>query len=141
MFAYVVGLVLTAEAIPVVDIIRNDPRSPWYNKVQLPGEKQANHIIKQRPLADSMTYILKSRPSFRRKSPKELTNDIINYWNALNEIFPEAFEEPKEFTIQKTPGAYLLHMIYSHVYDLCEQTVDCSQKNETNSGKDVPKPR
>ncbi|HKZ93759.1 MAG TPA: DGQHR domain-containing protein [Candidatus Bathyarchaeia archaeon] len=121
--------VLTAEAIPVVDIIRNDPRSPWYNKVQLPSEKkQENHIIKQRPLTDSITYILKSRPSFRRKNPKELANDIANYWNALKEIFPEAFEDPKEFTIQRTPGAYSLHMIYSHVYDLCEQAGNCTQE-------------
>jgi len=121
--------VLTAEAIPVVDLLRADSRSPWYNRIQLPGEKkQANHIIKQRPLADSIAYILKSRPSFRRKSPKELTDDLTNYWNALKQIFPEAFEDPKDFTVQKTPGVYSLHMIYSYVYDLCEQAGDCSQR-------------
>lgn len=120
--------VLTAEAIPVVDIIRNDPRSPWYNKLQLPGEaKQPNHIIKQRPFADSITTILKTRPSFRRKNAKELANDLNNYWNALKEIFPEAFEEPNDFTLQKTPGIYSLHMVFSYVYDLCEQQADCSQ--------------
>jgi len=31
--------VLIAEAIPIVDLIRTDPSSPWYNQVQLPGEK------------------------------------------------------------------------------------------------------
>jgi DGQHR domain-containing protein len=121
--------VLTAEAIPIVDIIRNDPNSPWYNKVQLPGEKkQPNLIMKQRPFADSITNILKSRPSFRRENPKELAKILSDYWNALKEIFPEAFEDPADFTIQKTPGTYSLHMVFSQVYDLCEQGDDCSQR-------------
>ncbi len=121
--------VLTAEAIPIVDIIRSDSRSVWYNKVQLPGEKkQPHYIIKQRPLADSITYILKSRPSFRRMNPKELADNLITYWNALKEIFPEAFENPKEYTIQRTPGAYSLHMIYPHIYELCEQANDFSER-------------
>lgn len=121
--------VLTAEAIPIVDVIRNDSRSPWYNKVQLPGEKkQPNHIIKQRPFADSITYILKSSHKFRRMDPKQLADNLTNYWNALKEIFPEAFEDPKEFTIQRTPGTYSLHMIYPHIYDLCEQAGDFSQR-------------
>lgn len=121
--------VLTAEAIPIVDIIRDDARSPWYNRVQLPGEaKQPNHIMKQRPFADSITNILKSRPSFRRKSPKALADDLNNYWNAIKEIFPEAFDEPNDFTLQKTPGVYSLHMVFSYIYDLCERQGDCSQK-------------
>jgi len=121
--------VLTAEAIPIVDILRKDPNSPWYDKVQLPGErKQKHHVIKQRPLADSITYILKARPSFRRKKPEELANDLIKYWNAIKEIFPEAFENPKEYTIQKTPGTYSLHMVYPYVYELCEIADDYSQR-------------
>ena len=121
--------VLTAEAIPVVDIIRKDQSSPWHNKVQLPGEKkQPNLIMKQRPFADSITYILKSRPSFRRAKPEELAGILSDYWNALREIFSEAFDDPVDYTVQKTPGTYSLHMIFDHVYDICEQGNDCSQR-------------
>lgn len=120
--------VLTAEAIPIVDLIRTDPSSPWYNGVQLPGEKkEKNHVIKQRPLTDSITYIFKSRPSFRRKDPKEFTKNLIDYWNAIKELFPEAFQDPKNYTLQKTPGTYSLNMTFSHVYEICEEANDCSK--------------
>ena len=66
--------VMAAMAIPIVDILRTHPRSPWYEKVQLPSEtRRTKHIISQTSFADSIGYILSELPEHEvndiRKKP------------------------------------------------------------------------
>jgi len=113
---------LGAAAIAVVDRLMKDENSPWYERIQLPDEprKQPGEVIRQRPLSDSIHYILKEKHVLQR-DPDKLAKLLGDYWTALKEIFPIAFENPEEYTIQKTTGAYSLHMVFSEVYDKCEE--------------------
>lgn len=113
---------LGALAVTVVDKLIKDRKSPWFGKVQLPDEprKQRDQVIKQRPLADSIHYILKEKRALGRDLDK-LAELLKDYWIALAEIFPLAFNNPRDHTIQKTTGAYSLHMVLPDVLDKCEE--------------------
>lgn len=125
--------VLAAQALDVVKILNTDPHSAWLGRVQAPNEtKGPNHVIKERPLSDSIGYILKDMTTVRVKSiqenPEKLARPLIEYWNAIKELFPDAFALPQEYTIQRTTGAYSLNMIYSRVVQFCEDATKENRK-------------
>ena len=43
---------------------------------------------------------------------------IDRYWQALKQTYPEAFETPAEYVIQKTPGVFSLHLLLPEVVEL-----------------------
>jgi len=126
--------VIAAEVLPIVDILRTEESSPWYGKVWMPSSatKSKNWIISQTSLADSLGMMMRK---FTEKECNEIKKDIktyalhlINYWNALKEIFPEAFESPQDYTIQKTIGCYAFHLIFPEIYRLCKKRNDLSKE-------------
>jgi DNA sulfur modification protein DndB len=127
--------VFAAQSLDVVKVLNTDATSPWLGRVQAPNEpKGPNHIIKERPLADSIGYILKEMTTSQvrdvQKNPRILAEPLIEYWNALKEIFPDAFANPQEYTIQRTTGTYSLNMIYTKVAKLCEKASASNKKDE-----------
>lgn len=124
--------VLAARAIPIVDILRTHPRSPWYERVQLPSErKRVEHIITQTSFADSIGYALKELSRDEQddiwEHPQPFALALMNYWIALSEIYAEAFATPREYTIQKTSGCYVFHLVFPHIYELCRKANDFSE--------------
>jgi len=118
-----------AYVIPVVNKLLKENSSPWKGKIQLADEprKKPQHVIKQRPLADSIHFIIKERPALMKDLDK-LTKLLKDYWNALADIFPTAFADPKNYTIQATTGTYSLHMVFPEIYAECEKTGDISKE-------------
>jgi DNA sulfur modification protein DndB len=121
---------LAAYVIPVVDKLANDQDSPWYQKIQLPDQarKKKGQVIKQRPLADSIQFIVKEKVGLRRDLDK-LAKMLKDYWSAISKIFPVAFSDPANYTLQATPGTYSLHMIFPEVYDMCNEANDLSEES------------
>lgn len=121
---------LAAHVIPVVDKLATSPSSPWFKKVQLPDQarKKKGQLIKQRPLADSIQFIVKEKVGLRRDLD-QLTGMLIDYWIALAEIFPVAFADPANYTLQGTPGTYSLHYVFPDVYDKCNEANDYSKES------------
>jgi len=119
-----------AYVTPVVDKLMTDPKSVWYQRVQLPDQasKDEGQIIRQRPLADSIYYIIKEKNTLMKDLDK-LTELLKDYWNALAEIFPQAFSDPEHYTIQRTPGVYSLHMVFPEIYNECEKANDFSKEH------------
>jgi hypothetical protein len=40
---------------------------------------------------------------------------IADYWKALADVVPAAFEDPSDYVIQKTPGVFSLHKLLRHL--------------------------
>jgi len=126
--------IMAAVALTIVDILRNDPDSPWYEKVLLPSEKRGKqHIITQTSFADSIGILLNKLPEEDFSIDKndvylmKIASLLKDYWIALKEIFFEAFEFPEDYTIQKTVGCYVFHMLFPHVYMLLKRSGDFSK--------------
>jgi len=125
--------ILQAEALPIVDILRCRKDSVWFDRVQLPGEpRDDRHIIRQTSFADSIAQILKTMtPAERdeiRHEPSNLSDLLVDYWNAIKEVFSDAFDDPQSFLIQKTCGCYVFHLIFPQIRRMCIEADDLSKK-------------
>ena len=58
------------------------------------------------------TYILSM-------SDAEVVKIINRYWSALFDFIPDALENPREYSIQKTIGTYTWHLVAPAVFEMC----------------------
>jgi DGQHR domain-containing protein len=124
--------ILAAKALPLVDFLRLHPESVWYNKIQIPSElkKIKSQIISQTSMANSLVFLLKNLTNDEVEeiceNPKNIGILLVKYWNVLKDIYKQAFEDPNEYTIQKTTGCYVFNMLFYNIYQNCIQNQNCS---------------
>jgi hypothetical protein len=52
--------------------------------------------------------------------PDDLVDPLIDYWNAIGELCPEATgKDFKEYALMKTTGAYIMHKLFPTVITKC----------------------
>jgi hypothetical protein len=51
---------------------------------------------------------------------------VGNFWSALAQLMPEAFSEPKEFTVMKSPGVYAWHLVLPSIIEHLRDQQDFS---------------
>lgn len=116
-----------ARALKVVDFLRTKPGQPWHNRIIFPGEtKTAQHVVRQHTLVSSMMEIFKHDFIRNSISETDLGNLLVNYWSAIERIYPKAFKEPVDYNVLKTAGIYCFHMIFPQVLELCRERKDYS---------------
>ena len=90
---------------------------PWTGRIRFPGEPKAATTISSSGMVASL------RPALRDEWFDAITTDnqlkILNsYWRALSRVLGDAFEEPSQFTVQKTIGAYVLNGLLVNVVNV-----------------------
>ena len=107
----------------VVDRLNREATSPWRGRIIMPDEtglpKAANgKIVRATSFMTSLKPIhvwMRELGFFQGKDTDEeaqaMAEIVIAFWNALVEINPEAFAEPHDYVIQKTPGLFSLHLL------------------------------
>ncbi len=120
--------ILAAIAVEIVDILNTDPDSPWFDKVLLPHTRgRRGYVISQTSLADSIGRLLARLPpgdvdlNNVKYVSKKIARILINYWNAIKTFFPEAFAIPEDYTLQKTAGCYVFHLLFPEIYKMCKK--------------------
>lgn len=112
----------------VVDRLAKDAESPWRDMIALPGETGSRG--EQSKLVRATSFITSLRPVYIwlkemgifEPSCRSLDDEIefllkivAEYWRAIQAVVPEAFEDPNEYVIQKTPGLFSLHLLLRHL--------------------------
>jgi hypothetical protein len=119
-------------AIEIVDILNKDPVSPWYGRIREVGEaRHMDHVIKDSDMMSTITAILDEH-YFKNMPIKEIANLLIDYWNALYNIYPECFTDPDEFSLLHRPGMPAMHRLFIDVYGIALQSGDVSEKTMYN---------
>jgi DGQHR domain-containing protein len=106
------------KAVEIADILNEGGPSAWYRKIRLPNEPRNGSVVAQKSFTDSLEPVLKDH-YFEGKEPKVIAAALRNYWNAIQELCPAAFEEPAQYVIQKTSGVGVLHKVFPRVSELC----------------------
>jgi DGQHR domain-containing protein len=101
----------------IVDVLLQTPGHPWYGRIGVPGTRLAGVQIKQVSFVTSLKPILVNS-IYSQLEPEEIAQLLIRYWQAWEEVCPEAFQAPDEYVIQKTVGVFPLHMIAAQVFDM-----------------------
>ncbi|MFH1179389.1 MAG: DGQHR domain-containing protein [Candidatus Bathyarchaeota archaeon] len=119
-------------AIEIVDILNKDPVSPWYGRIREVGEaRHMDHVIKDSDMMPTITEILNEH-YFKNMPIKEIANLLIEYWNALYNIYPECFTDPDEFSLLHSPGMPAFHKLFIDVYGIAIQSGQVSEESMYN---------
>ena len=114
-------------AIEIVDVLNKEPISPWYCRIREVGEpKHIDHVIEDKDLMPTVVEIL-NQPYFRNMPISEIADLLIDYWNALYNIYPECFTEPKSYSLLRKPGVPAVHKLFIDVYGIILQKGDVSE--------------
>jgi DGQHR domain-containing protein len=116
-----------ARATLLTDLLNSAQESPWRGMIRMPSEPlSSEHTMKQHSMVSSLEPVVNDS-LVKRLSDEEAGKLLLNYWNAAKERWLSAFEEPKEYVIQKTLGAGALHQIFPDVIEICRAADDFSQ--------------
>jgi hypothetical protein len=112
----------------VVERLDKEQKSPWQNLILMPDEtgspkNSGGKVVRATSFMSSLgtVYGWLDEFGFLEKSvsldaQSSVLYDIVSaYWQALREVVPDAFSEPEEYVIQKTPGLFSLHKLLAHL--------------------------
>ena len=85
--------------------------NPWYNRIREPeSEKMRDQIATEKSFVPSLKWLL-TAPRIGNKSPKYLAKFLAKYWEGIRANIPKAFDPPRSYLIQKTPGFMTFHRL------------------------------
>jgi len=96
-----------------ISIILNQKlrNNPWYKRIREPeSESQRDQVATEKSFVPSLKWLLTS-PGNKKKKPAYLAKYLAIYWEAIRFNIPKAFETPRGYLIQKTPGYMAFHKI------------------------------
>ena len=106
-----------------VDALNRREDSPWHEVLLMPDEigksTTAGKITRATSAITSIRFVhdkihqlddLLRRESLDKQA-EYLTDVLVAYWRAVRNVVPDAFSEPEQFVIQKTPGLFSLHYL------------------------------
>ena len=106
----------------VVDALNRRDDSPWKDVLLMPDEigvKSApSKITRATSAITSIRFVYEWLREFSFLAGKDIDGQadyvsdiLVAYWRAIRNVVPDAFEEPSEYVIQKTPGLFSLHYL------------------------------
>jgi hypothetical protein len=82
-------------------------------------------------MIQSITLIL-GEHHFKNKPIKEIAYHLIDYWNALYNIYPECFTDPEGFSLLQRPGMHALNRLFIDIYGLALQEGEVTEETMYN---------
>lgn len=100
----------------------------WAGRIKLPHDvPQPDAVLSMKSFADSLALIVSSRSPVRDLDDDRLISLIGTYWTAMSELMKDAFQNPRDYSIQKTPGVFSMHIVAAKtVLKLCQKKDDYS---------------
>jgi DGQHR domain-containing protein len=101
----------------------------WQSMIEVPGEeKPSRHAVRQHTIVSSLLEGPFKESTFTRLDDQAIGELLDRYWRALAQVFNEAFAEPENYSIRRTPGLYSLHMIFPDIFERCREMRDYSEE-------------
>ena len=96
-----------------IDLNKNIRSNPWFGAIRQPNEeKQLQHIATEKSFVTSLRQLLiTGRYAQRRRAAKRLAI----FWQAIREIIPEPFDEPRRYLIQRTSGTFAFNFFIAPI--------------------------
>lgn len=118
-----------ARANVVVDRL-NEVDNPWKNMMHYANATTFEK--RSKPIAVS-AFATSLKPLFKGSvtlftNPKEQEQDtqtLIKFWNKVKETWPQAFINPSAYTLMKTIGVYVMHLLFA---DTLKKTLGDKEK-------------
>lgn len=89
----------------------------WRGRIRLPGMNTTGTTMPSASMVNSLKKMIQS-PFFARLDQSKRTEVIDAFWRGVRRALPEAFQDPKQFSIQKGIGVSTLHEVLPEVIEL-----------------------
>jgi hypothetical protein len=87
--------------------------NPWYDRLRQPNEERhGQHIGTETSFVSSLRNLFIGT---RSKKPSKIAKDLALFWTAIEDAIPKAFQEPRHYLIQKTPGMFTFNFYIAPV--------------------------
>ena len=107
----------------------------WKGRIRLPNEPKGDTIVPSASFVRSLKPLLGTSSLFYGVRDTNKQVQILDaYWKGISRIFPEAFENPSEYSIQKGVGVDVMHSIFLFVMDHVRTNNDSIFKPESYAG-------
>lgn len=116
------GITWIPKAIEISEKINERKDGVWYKKIRYPNEPKLATLVSQKSFTESIGPIIKNK-IFEQYSTEEISELLTRYWNAIQKLCPDAFNLPREHSIQKTTGLFTLHRLFHLVIAYCGDKV------------------
>jgi DGQHR domain-containing protein len=116
---------------PIIAEHLNTVNGPWQGKILPPNKSKVDQptmVVRETSLVTSLKPILQT-PYFIRQSEEAAAELINRYWMALQKVWPEAFKNPEDYVIQKSPGVFSLHELAPEVFEMVRDQGDINVNN------------
>ncbi len=112
--------------------LNQDKDSSLKDKINVSGRKGLGKPIQLNSFISSLKPLFMDK-EFSRLSDQQRLNFVKSYWNALKEIFPEAFDNKtwKQQMILKAIGIYCLNWLACDIFKMCVERGACYDNEET----------
>ena len=92
--------------------------TPWEGRIAEPnvtsGQQQ---VATLKSFVDSLRPLVSTRSPIHHLGDDELADAIVEFWRGVKDAIPRAFEDPRRFSIQKSPGLFVMHRVAAqHVF-------------------------
>jgi DGQHR domain-containing protein len=122
-----------AQATEIAVLLTKQKGGPWYQRIRIPDEAPLrSYQVKLHPFVASLQEHLAKDgilETYVQADPATAAKIVSNYWEAIRTLLPDAFQNPDDYSLQRTPGLYSLHMLLPDVLRLCEQMGDATVEN------------
>lgn len=107
-----------AKAASVVDEMNNRGGSPFQGEIREVGEPENGHLVDDQPMIRYISLILKS-DLLSGMDYKDIADVLVDYWQAVETTWPDAFGDPDNHYLLTTIGLSSLTRLLPTIYSLC----------------------
>ncbi|MEM2260747.1 MAG: DGQHR domain-containing protein [Candidatus Methanomethylicaceae archaeon] len=108
-------------AAEIVDYLDENEESPFYNKIIFLGEEpERGKLIEDSVMIRYISKLL-TDATLGPMPPEEIANLLIDYWNAIKELYPNCFDPQLKdnYTLLKHTGIASFTYLFPTIYGLC----------------------
>ena len=103
----------------IVDALEEEQNSPFYNAIQYVGEeREQHHLLRDYQLSRFISTILKEK-ALAGLSPDKFATLYGEYWSAIKDLYPEAFNKPGEHRLLKGTGVATYTYLFPTIFAYC----------------------
>lgn len=110
-----------ATSADVIGALNRSEDSPLFGRIQAPNEKKVGrHIVRELSFSTSLRPILTTFP-YQDWSATRIADQLSDYWQAWEEVLPEAFDRAEDYVLLRATSIYCMHQIALYVWEVCRR--------------------
>lgn len=95
----------------------NDSSPPWRGRIRFAAMEKGNTVLPAASMVTSLKALLSSS-YFNMLSIEQQVKILDAFWRGLRKLMPDAFDEPKNYALQKGVGVIVLHTALVAIIEL-----------------------